>query len=80
MLRNLLKRRRKAQQITIGDVQYTGEQNGVPETDLKRSLVPLFEQRGDVQEAYLARYSTGSSTGVVLCLVGVLCSAEGGWL
>ena len=40
--------------------------------DDERVLVPLFERRGDVQEAYLARYRTGSSTGVVLCVVCVL--------
>ena len=52
-------------------VQFVGEQDGIPERDLKRALVAVLN-RHPVSRAYLARvvFGADNSTGVALCLNG----------
>src|ERR1700689_501759 len=49
---------------------FVGEPGGEPERELKRKLVPILEELGDVSSAYLAiaDYRDRSSRSVVLCL------------
>jgi hypothetical protein len=47
-----------------------GEQDGLPERDLKSALKPKLEELGEVERAYLARIGFGPSEepSVALCL------------
>jgi|SRR5277367_778728 len=51
-------------------LKFLGEQDGEPERELKRKLIPILEGAGDIRAAYLviADYRDGSSPSVVLCL------------
>jgi type III secretion system (T3SS) SseB-like protein len=51
-------------------LEFLGEQDGPPERELKEALVRLFEAKGKVNRAYLARlsYLETGATGVGLCV------------
>jgi len=62
--------------IQGANLQFDGEQDGVPERELKSRLSKLFMHRGAVRRAYLAKVRYGeSSSGVALCLSSDLDSA-----
>jgi hypothetical protein len=62
------------QTVRVVGVLFRGEQDGVPERDLKRELTALFQSRSDVESAYLAvvSYQGGSGHGIALCITGVI--------
>ena len=49
-------------------VEFTGEQDGSAERDLKSKLVTVFSTELAVERAYLAKISLGGTPGVALCL------------
>lgn len=58
------------EQVQVAKVQFLGEQDGIPERELKRQLSQLFTERGDIKRAYLARVQyDGATDGVALCLL-----------
>jgi len=58
------------EQPGFAQIQFLGEQDGIPERNLKQELVNFFLTYKTVQRAYLAqiRYN-GWADGVALCLV-----------
>lgn len=53
----------------VSHLQFLGEQDGVPERELKERLVEYLRQSSKVQAAYLARVAYGgSAVNVALCL------------
>ena len=64
-------RRRKGrpEAIQVPRIRFLGEQDGIPERDLKKQLVDLFRRDQSIAKAYLARISYGGdSLAVALCL------------
>jgi len=55
-----------------GGVVFLGEQDGIPERELKTRLIELFKQTKRVSRAYLAivRYDLRSPLAIALCLQG----------
>ncbi len=53
-------------------IEFFGEQDGIPEQELKSALVPLLASRPTIQSAYLARvgFQPSTAASVALCLVG----------
>jgi hypothetical protein len=78
MLRRWLGGGKSPQTVRVGGVLLRGEQDGVPERDLKRELTALFQSRSDVESAYLAvvSYEGGSAHGKALCITGVIERAD----
>jgi hypothetical protein len=56
---------RSPQRLTV---RFLGEQDGIPEQELKAKLVTLFKQNELVSRAYLARVSLSPSEEVVVAL------------
>lgn len=53
----------------IGGVEFVGDQDGVPERELKQRLCEMFAERRNVYGAYLARVRyEGVGDAVALCL------------
>jgi len=60
---------RPMQETERGGIRFLGEQDGVPERELKERLSILFSENGIVHRAYLARVKYGDGTeAVALCL------------
>src|SRR5580704_7536699 len=61
---------RPPQQIRARRLKFVGEQDGPPERTLKARLIELFEQKGGVRRAYLARitFEGTDAHSVALCL------------
>jgi hypothetical protein len=61
---------RSPQTLHLGVPHFVGEQDGIPERELKSQLIRIFESDLLVWKAYLARADFGAGTGVrvVLCL------------
>ncbi len=60
---------KKSQSATVTpSVEFTGEQDGAAERDLKSKFVAVFSTELAVERAYLAKISVGGSPGVALCL------------
>jgi 2,3-bisphosphoglycerate-independent phosphoglycerate mutase len=57
--------------MKVDKVHFWGEQDGVPERELKLKLSALFHSLGIVQRAYLAKVSfeNGLTTSVGLCII-----------
>lgn len=57
-------------ELTVPRLQFWGEQDGVPERELKERLTAFFRRDQSVKSAYLARvsYADPSSIAVALCL------------
>jgi hypothetical protein len=64
------KSRKHPEEIQVPKIRFLGEQNGVPENELKSCLVEFFQRDQSVVKAYLARvaYDVKSPVGVALCL------------
>jgi hypothetical protein len=64
------KRRPRAGSFVAKAIRFVGEQDGVPERELKERVAPLLVGSGAVERAYLARVAYGSSSPevVALCL------------
>lgn len=64
------KNSRPAEQLRAPVIKFIGEQDGLPERDLKALFVELFREKPTVQGAYLARADYGDATGanVALCV------------
>jgi hypothetical protein len=64
------KSRKRPEEIEVPKVSFLGEQNGVPESELKYRLVEFFQRDQNVIKAYLARvaYDAQPSVVVALCL------------
>lgn len=64
---------RPPQTMTPVAINFVGEQDGLPERDLKLEIVRLFQAAQKVERAYLARADYGDGTGihVVLCVKAV---------
>ncbi len=73
MLKRWFGRRRAPDTLHVEGVAFLREQDGAPEQDLKRELVKLFEQRADVNAAYLVavRYQGRPDHSIALCITGV---------
>jgi hypothetical protein len=57
------------EQVQVRNVEFLGEQDGVPERELKQRLCQLFIKRGGVKKAYLARVQYDAKIdAVALCL------------
>jgi hypothetical protein len=54
--------------FNIDELRFLGEQDGVPEAQLKQALIALFRQDERVSKAYLARAEHGQAPAVVLAL------------
>ena len=54
----------------MANPQFVGEQDGIPERELKARLIARLGRRAEVRAAYLARvaYPGQSGVGVALCL------------
>jgi hypothetical protein len=53
----------------VPHLRFLGEQDGVPERELKKRLVEYFRHSGSVEAAYLARVAYGGSAeSIALCL------------
>ena len=63
----------RRESVTVQSLRFVGEQDGVPERELKRRLCDLFDEQQIIGRAYLARaiYDTADETNVVLCLTVV---------
>ena len=74
MFQSWLRRRRSPQVLHPDGVIFRGEQDGVPEQQLKYELTKVFESRSDVELAYLAivSYQDGLDHNVALCVTGVI--------
>lgn len=61
---------RKREELKVRTIHFLGEQDGVPERELKDELRKLFQNHNGVLSAYLARvtYSGQTSSDVALCL------------
>lgn len=57
--------------FTSGQIRFVAEQVGIPENELKKSMVDLFRRRGKLLRAYLARvvYAMDERFNVALCVV-----------
>lgn len=67
-------RRRKSPQVLhVGGVLFQGEQDGIPEQNLKRQLTNFFQSRPDITTAWLAivAYQGAPDRNVALCITGV---------
>jgi len=63
------KPQRPMQERESSGLRFLGEQDGVPERELKERLSTLFSENGIVQKAYLARVKYEDSTeAVALCV------------
>jgi len=64
------KSRKHPEEIQVPKIRFLGEQNGVPESELKSRLVEFFRRDQSVIKAYLARvaYDAQSPVAVALCL------------
>jgi len=63
------KSQRPPEQVEVTKLQFVGEQDGVPERELKAKLSELFRRCCSVRRAYLAQVSYGEGiTEVALCL------------
>lgn len=64
------KSKKHAEEIQVPKVSFLGEQDGVPERELKSRLVEFFQRDQSVVKAYLAQvaYSEQSPMAVALCL------------
>lgn len=56
------------QQLTLPTTKFVGEQDGVPERELKARFAEFLGQESMVQSAYLARAEHGDGTGVHVTL------------
>jgi hypothetical protein len=59
---------RLAQKIKVPTTRFIGEQDGVPERELKARFSELFRQESMVQRAYLARAEHGDGKGIHVTL------------
>jgi hypothetical protein len=73
MLKRWFGRRRAPDTLHVGGVVFLREQDGAPEQDLKQELVNLFQQRSDVNAAYLVTvsYQGRPEPSIALCITGV---------
>jgi hypothetical protein len=64
------KSKKHPQEIHVPKIRFVGEQDGVPERELKSCLVEFFQRDQSIVKAYLAQvaYSQQSPTAVALCL------------
>jgi len=60
--------RNQPQEIRISEVQFFGEQDGVPERLLKDRLTEFFHRDKSVNRAYLARTRLEGHASVALCV------------
>ena len=66
---------RRAEELLVPEVHFLGEQDGIPEGELKDSFAQLFRESSSIKKAYLARvaYRDQTNVNVALCL---LCTAS----
>ena len=64
------RKKKKAKSISVPSISFVGEQDGVPEQELKNNYLQLLQERQHVQSAYLARVTYGDSDAinVALCI------------
>jgi SseB protein C-terminal domain len=64
------KSKKHPEEIQVPQIRFFGEQDGVPERELKSRLAEFFERDQSVRKAYLARvgYDEHSPVAVALCL------------
>ncbi len=64
------KKKRKPKEFRVRKITFIGEQDGVPEQELKSSLNILFSNKKTVMSAYLARVNYGNPNkfDVALCI------------
>jgi hypothetical protein len=64
------KSKKHPEEIQVPKIRFLGEQDGVPERELKTRLVEFFQRDQSVVKAYLARvaYDERSRVAVALCL------------
>lgn len=60
------------QNFSVGQVRFIGEQDGLPERELKRELCTVLSRHTVIEKAYLARvsYDGQNDPSVALCLAG----------
>ena len=63
-------KQRPPEELTVPKITFIGEQDGVPEQELKSALTILFSNHATVMSAFLARVDCGSSSefNVALCI------------
>ena len=64
------KKQRPPEELTVPNITFIGEQDGIPEQELKSELKILLRTKDTVMSAYLARvaYSKSSEFNVALCI------------
>jgi len=64
------KKQRSSEELSVSKINFIGEQDGVPERELKSALNLLSIKNGNVLSAYLARveYGDPSKLNVALCI------------
>jgi len=63
---------RSSQKFQVKNIRFIGEQDGIPERELKSKLSALFETDERIWKAYLARVDFGKGTEIALCLRTVM--------
>jgi len=64
------KKRRPAETVWVPKTKFLCEQDGIPERELKQSLIEALNKRSHVRSAYLARveYDKPDEMNVALCI------------
>ena len=69
----------KPKEIKVPELQFLGEQDGIPERELKVKLVDFFNRDRSVEVAFLAVVDYGANLGgsIALCLQSRFCPDRG---